>query len=308
MVNVMPVPVVEAQEQLAASNAALSALPAEDVLRLLDTSRRGLHSAEVTARLRRDGPNILARPPRQHLGRLFLGQFKDLFAAILLGAAVLSSLSGSSGITIAILIVVLLNAAVGFVQEYRAERAVEALRRLLPLRARVIRGGQEQEIVAEEVVRGDLLILEEGARVPADARVIEETALAADNAVLTGESVPQRRIATAVQPRPGSIETVPNFVFMGTSIASGTGVAVTFATGMQTRFGAIAQLTMAIKDEPSPLQRQVARMARTVAASAGIVGAALFAIGWVNGIPLVANFLFALGVMVALVPEGLPLP
>ncbi|HEV2356857.1 MAG TPA: cation-transporting P-type ATPase [bacterium] len=191
-------------------------------------------------------------------------------------------------------------------EEYRAERAVEALRQLLPRRARVIRDGQAREIPAEELVRGDLLVLEEGGHVPADARLIEEAALAADHAVLTGESVPQRRIATAVRPALGGIDLPPNCVFMGTSITSGSGIAVVYATGMRTRFGAIAGLTMTIQDEPSPLQRQVARMARTVAASACAIGVALFAVGWATGVPLAANFLFALGVMVAMVPEGLP--
>ncbi len=284
----------------------MSALPAEEALRALRTSRKGLAAAEATLRLARDGPNVLARPPRRDLWRRFLGQFKDLFAVILLAASVLSMLSGSLEITVAILVVVLLNAVVGFIQEYRAERAVEALRHLLPQRARVVRGGQEQGISAEEVVRGDLLILEEGAHVPADARVIEEAGLTADHAVLTGESVPQRRIATAIRPSSSGIDMEPNYVFMGTSITSGSGLAVVVATGMNTKFGRIAKLTMTIRDEPSPLQRQVARMARTVAISAGAVGVALFVVGWGTGIPLAANFLFALGVMVALVPEGLP--
>jgi magnesium-transporting ATPase (P-type) len=225
---------------------------------------------------------------------------------VLLAASVLSMLSGSSEITIAILAVVLLNAIVGFVQEYRAQRAVEALRRLVPRRARVIRDGEEREIAAEHVVRGDLVVLEEGAHVPADARLIEEVGLATDHAVLTGESVPQRRIATAVWPSAGNTDLEPNCVFMGTTVTVGSGVAAVFATGMHTRFGRIAGLTMAIQDEPSPLQQQVARMARMVALSAAVVGAALFGVGWLSAIPLVANFLFALGVMVALVPEGLP--
>jgi P-type Ca2+ transporter type 2C len=276
------------------------------VLHALGTSRQGLSAGQAATRLARDGPNVLAPAPRPHLARRFAGQFKDLFAAILLGAAILSMLAGSREITIAILAVVLLNAVVGFVQEYRAERAVEALHRLLPQGARVIRDGEVLEIPAAGVVRGDLLVLEEGAQVPADARVMEETALVADHAVLSGESVPQRRIASAIRAGPGLADLPPNCVFMGTSITSGSGIGVVFATGMHTAFGAIAGLTMTIQDEPSPLQRQVARMARTVAASAAVVGVALFGIGWASGIPLVANFLFALGVMVAMVPEGLP--
>jgi len=284
----------------------LAALAADDVLRALGTSRQGLSAAEAATRLARDGPNVLVRAPRRPLWHRFLQQFKDLFAVILMGASVLSALSGSREITVAIWVVVLLNAVIGFVQEYRAERAVEALRQLVPLRARVIRDGRDQEVPAQHVVVGDVLALEEGSQVPADARVIDESVLTVNLAVLTGESLPQRRIATAVRLQAGSGEAAPNFVFMGTSVTSGSGIAVTCATGMRTRFGAIAALTLAIEDEPSPLQRQVARMARTVAVSAGVVGAALFAVGWVSGIPLVANFLFALGVMVAMVPEGLP--
>ena len=286
--------------------ATIAALAAGEVLRVLQTSRRGLSSAEAAARLAGDGANLLARAPRPRLWRRFVVQFKDLFAVVLLAASVLSMLSGSSEITIAILAVVLLNAIVGFVQEYRAQRAVDALTRLVPRRAHVIRDGGEREIAAEHVVRGDLVVLEEGAHVPADARLIEEVGLATDHAALTGESVPQRRIATAVWPSAGRTELEPNCVFMGTTVTVGSGVAAVFATGMHTRFGMIAGLTMAIQDEPSPLQRQVSRMARMVALSAAVVGAALFGVGWWSGIPLVANFLFALGVMVALVPEGLP--
>ena len=294
------------QEAAPLGAAPLAALPAADVLRVLRTSRQGLSSAEAAARLAGDGANLLARAPRPRLWRQFFVQFKDLFAVVLLAASVLSMLSGSSEITIAILAVVLLNAIVGFVQEYRAQRAVDALTRLVPRRAHVIRDGGEREIAAEHVVRGDLVVLEEGAHVPADARLIEEVGLATDHAVLTGESVPQRRIATAVWPSAGRTELEPNCVFMGTTVTVGSGVAAVFATGMHTRFGMIAGLTMAIQDEPSPLQRQVSRMARMVALSAAVVGAALFGVGWWSGIPLVANFLFALGVMVALVPEGLP--
>jgi len=197
---------------------------------------------------------------------------------------------GSLQLTIAILGVVVLNAAIGFGQEYSAERSADALRAMVPHLCRVIRDGERTEVPVSDVVPGDVVLLEAGDAVPADATVVEAHDLTVNMAALTGESEP-----VAV-----------DRVHMGTTVTSGSGKAVVVATGAGTEFGRICQLTQDAPESRTPLQLQVASMARRVSAVALSVGAAMFVIRAPSGATLVASFVFALGVMVALVPEGLP--
>jgi magnesium-transporting ATPase (P-type) len=277
-----------------------------------NTLSRGLTSEEAASRLSAHGPNELPHVRRQPLAFRLGRQFTDVFAVVLLVASAITLAAylipphdvGNLQLSAAILGVVILNAWIGFLQEYSAERTADALRALVPETARVVRDGELLEVPARELVPGDVVVMEAGDAISADSRVIEASDLSVDMAALTGESRPVPRRPTAPTAAP-PLERA-DFVFMGTSVVTGRGKAVVVATGVQTEFGHVYRLTAETQSGPSPLQRQVARMARRVAGVALSVGALLFAIRLAAGSPLVAAFLFALGVMVALVPEGLP--
>lgn len=288
--------------------------PAGEVLSAVGSSMRGLPSATAADRLRSVGRNELPHARRVSPFRRFFAQFTDLFAVVLLVAAALTALAyvvghppdvGHLQLTIAILAVVLLNAVIGFLQEYMAERTADALRAMVPHRVRVIRDGELTEIPAAEVVPGDLTALEAGDAVSADCRVVEAHELTVNNMALTGESAPARRSADPVAGDLPRTE-ARNLVWMGTTVVSGTGRAVVVATGAATEFGRIFRLTTEATADRTPLQHQAAAMARRVALAAFTLGALLFLIRLPAGDPLVATFIFALGVMVACVPEGLP--
>ncbi|MFF1296293.1 MULTISPECIES: cation-translocating P-type ATPase [unclassified Streptomyces] len=285
----------------------------DEVLGAFDTSWRGLSSREADVRRGRDGPNELPRPRRKGLGRRFMAQFTDLFAIVLIAASALTFLAyalqdphdaGTLQLAFAILGVVILNAVIGFVQEYSAERTAQTLQAMVPHTCRVLRDGERLELPSGALVRGDIVVLEAGDAVPADCRVVEAHALAVNNAPLTGESSAVGRVAeptgaaTALDSR--------NCVFMGTTVVSGSGKAVVYAAGAATEFGRIFRLTDAAPLQKTPLQREVAVMARRVSGLAVAIGAGMFVLRLETGQPLVSAFVFALGIMVAMVPEGLP--
>lgn len=286
----------------------------ESAYRTVGSSPRGLSGDTAGERLRRYGPNALPAPRRTPLVVRFARQFTDLFAVLLLAAAAITVLAallsrpvdvGSLQLAVAILGVVVLNAAIGFAQEYSAERTVATLQAMVPARCRVLRDGQRAEVAVGEVVRGDLVVLEAGDAVPADCRFVDAHSVTVDNAPLTGESTPVRRTTDPAAPGTPVLE-ARNTAFMGTTVAAGTGRALVYATGTGTQFGRIFQLATGAPETRTPLQRQVAVMARRVSATAVAIGALLFAVRGATGHPLVGSFVFALGVMVALVPEGLP--
>ncbi|MEV5875401.1 cation-transporting P-type ATPase [Streptomyces sp. NPDC052101] len=290
-----------------------SCLPVPDVFTALGSSARGLTPLETAARQARYGPNVLPGAGRGQVWRRLVAQFTDLFAVVLLVASAITFLAYGLGrprdpatlqLALAILGVVLLNAGIGFAQEYSAERTAQSLQAMVPHTCRVLRGGERRELPAGDLVPGDLVVLEAGDAVPADCRLVEAQEAAVNNAALTGESDPVTRVAGPVPP--GPVLEARNCVFMGTDLVAGTGKAVVFATGTATEFGRIFRLTAAAPRQQTPLQRQVAAMARRVAGVALATGTALFAIRVPTGQPFVDTFVFSLGVMVALVPEGLP--
>jgi len=291
-------------------------LSEQEVFEALDTSPAGLSEAEAEARLRRYGPNILPAKTGKPITNRFFQQFTDLFAILLevaalltLAAAFLSTGSGRTdnlNVTYAIVTVVLLNAIIGFFQEYRAEKATEALQKLVPQNAKVIRGGEVVVVPVTNLTIGDVVVLEEGDSISADARLVRQFDLSTNNVALTGESDPVRKTADPIVEEKLAKINMPNLVFMGTSVSSGTGRAVVFAVGLGTEFGRIFELTSAVREEKSPLQREIGTMARTVSIIALITGAALFIMGRFLGLNWIDAILFALGVMVACVPEGLP--
>ncbi len=297
-----------------AVEAAVPALAAPDVYAVLDSSPRGLSAAQARVRLARVGANELPRPRRRWLWRRFAAQFTDLFAVVLLVASAITFVAyvvqqprdvGNLQLAVAILGVVVLNAVIGFAQEYSAERTAEALQAMVPRVCRVLRDGARCEIAVRELVPGDVVVLEAGDAVPADCRLVEAHDLAVNNAALTGES---ELVGCTSDPMPAGTPGLRarNSVFMGTTAAAGAGKAVVFATGPATEFGRIFRLAEQAPQPRSPLQRQVAVMARRVSAVALTIGAAMFLVRLPTGQPAVASFVFALGVMVALVPEGLP--
>ena len=292
---------------LAADGApSIHSAPPGEACTLLSSRPEGLTREEAADRLGRSGPNVLRKPRGRPLYRKFLSQFTHLMAILLWVGGGVAFLAGMPQIGVAVLVVNLINGAFGFWQEHKAEKAAEALRRILPRRARVRRGGGEAQIPAEELVPGDILLLSEGDNVPADARVITETELRIDQSTLTGESHPVRKAREAVTGSGLSRCEFPNLVFAGTTVAAGNGVAVVFATGMATEFGKIAGLTEDLKSEKSPLQREMERVTRVVSAIAVGVGVIIFGLSVLAaGMNPGEGFLFALGMIVAFVPEGL---
>ncbi|AWN30595.1 cation-transporting P-type ATPase [Streptomyces sp. NEAU-S7GS2] len=288
-------------------------VPLVDVFAALDTSPRGLTVAEAVLRRDRYGANELPRAGRRGLWRQLAAQFTDLFAIVLLVASAITFLAyelqqprdaGTFRLAVAILAVVVLNASIGFAQEYSAERTAQSLQAMVPHTCRVLRDGERRELPARELVPGDVVVLEAGDAVPADCRLVEAHEVSVNNAALTGESDAVGRTREPVAA--GPLLEARNCVFMGTDVVAGSAKAVVFATGAATEFGRIFRLAAAAPRQKTPLQLQVASMARRVAGVALAIGAALFAVRVPTGQPFVETFVFALGVMVALVPEGLP--
>jgi magnesium-transporting ATPase (P-type) len=252
----------------------------------------GLTSAEAGRRLRRDGLNTLPAPPSTPAWRVLAGQLFHFFALMLWAAAVLAAIAGMPQLTVAIVAIIVVNGLFAFAQEHRAERAAEHLRDLLPRVATVVRDGRPATIDARELVVDDLVRLEAGDRVSADLRAIEAHALTVDTSTLTGESVP---VAVGVDEP----------LLAGTFVVEGEARAIVTATGGQTRLAGIAHLTRSGQRPPSPLARELQRIVRVVAGMAVGVGLAFFASALALGLPVGDGFLFAIGVTVALVPEGL---
>ena len=293
----------------------VASMPTAAVHEALGSSDLGLSAAEAVRRLAAVGPNAMPKAKHRSLVRWFLGQFLDLFAVMLLAAAGLTLLAyrlqsprdpGNLRLALAIVAIVVLNAVIGFLQEYSAERTAEALDALVPRTARVLRDGRLADIAAAEIVPGDVIVLEAGDAVSADCRLVEAHELTLDNSSLTGESEPVSRSAA---PAPLSTPTVEaaNCVFMGTTVVHGGATGVVFATGPATEFGRIFTLTSTVEPANSPLQREVATVAKRVGTVAGVLGVGIFALRQLTTAgPVLESFVFALGVMVALVPEGLP--
>jgi len=287
----------------------INSLTKEEVLYSLVTSANGLSEEEARKRFLEFGPNEIKEVKKKPFVFRFLGQFTHFLAVLLWIAAFLSFLSeylhpgeGMLILGIAIVGVIFINAIFAFIQEYRAEKALEAMKRLLPFYVKVIRGGREKEIYAREVVPGDVILISEGDKVPADARLIEANDIKVNNAPLTGESEPVPRSA---EPFTGEIINSPNIAFAGTTVVGGSGKGVVFASEMRTEFGRIAHLTGTVTSGLSPLQREIIKITRVIAAIATTMGVVFFATGHLIGRTFWENFLFAVGIIVANVPEGL---
>jgi magnesium-transporting ATPase (P-type) len=282
------------------------ALRVSDVYAALETTPEGLISADAEQRVALYGQNVIHEPPEPPNWMKFLAQLNHPMAWLLWLAGLVALVIGQVGLWFIIWGVVLANAIFSYWQEFRAGRAVAALKKMLPPQARVLRDGEEIYISASELVPGDVLVLAEGDNIPADARVVEEYGLRANNATLTGEAMPARKTADASL-REGLTEVErPNLVFAGTSIFSGTGKAIVYATGMLTQFGRIANLTQAVSEEPSLLMTDMKRVTRRITFAALGIGAVVFFTTVLDGdMGELQALLLAIGLIVAVVPEGL---
>jgi calcium-translocating P-type ATPase len=277
---------------------------ADLLLRDLRASRDGLEGREAERRLVAYGPNVLTRRGGRRWPRELAAQFTHPLALLLWAAAVLAALAGIHPVAIAIVVVIVLNAVFAFAQEMQAERAVEALQEFLPPHARVLRDGSHQVIEASGLVPGDVLMLEEGDGVSADARLLSG-ALDVDMSALTGESVPVLRSADEVASTAPLLE-ASDLVFSGTVCTGGEATALVFATGMSTELGRIAALSQRVEREESPLEQQVRKVAWLIALIAVLTGIAFVPIGVFGaGLSLADSVVFAVGLLVGNVPEGL---
>lgn len=266
---------------------------------------RGLSTSEAQRRIAQTGPNELRREQATSRIVLLARQFASPVIWLLVGAAVVSSVFGEFLDTGAIGAIVLINAAIGFVQEHRAERAIQALRSMTAPKARVLRDGRSVMVAASTVVPGDVLILEAGDITAADARLVTAHALTTNEAALTGESAPVEKRATPSEPGAPLAER-HDAVFMGTSIATGTASAEVVATGMQTELGRIAHLLATAQDTVTPLRQRLARVSQTLLVICGGIVALVAIAGVLRGWSLIEVFMAAVSLAVAAVPEGLP--
>jgi magnesium-transporting ATPase (P-type) len=278
----------------------------DELFNALNTNASGLTTEEAKVRLKKYGFNMLVEKKQFSILYKLPVHFKDLFGVLLLVASVLAAIGGMPELSIGILGVVFINIFFSLLQESRAEKAMQTLKNWMPEYARVFRDGELTKVLVKEIVPGDIIFLEEGDRVPADARLIEAFDLWTNNVPLTGESEPQPRSAKPAETVDKAYLDSPNLIFMSTSVAKGQGKAVVITTGMSTQFGQIANLTQAIRDETSPLHREIERTAKYDFILAVIVGSAFFSasILWLH-LDFATSILFMIGVMISLVPEGL---
>lgn len=266
----------------------------------------GLSTDEVSARMARYGPNELEEKGGVSPLKLLISQFTNTMVLILIAAAVVSGLLGKTTETVAIAAIVVLFALLGFLQEFRAEKAMAALKRLSVPVVRVRRNGQIKEISARELAPGDVVLLEAGNAVPADLRIAESVNLRIQEAALTGESEPVEKHADPLQQAIVPLGDRRNMAYMGTVVTYGRGTAVVVATGMATELGKIATLLQSVKREMTPLQQRLEKLGLQLAIGGVAVAVLVMIIGLLNGERLEAMFLTAVSVAVAVVPEGLP--
>ena len=266
---------------------------------------KGLRSSDAEARLQRYGANELATEPQTPAWRRFLAQFTDFIVLVLLAACVISGLLREWLDSIAILVIVMLNALVGFLQESRAKKAIDALQRMTSPQARAVRDGETQNVEARSLVPGDVILVEQGDIVPADARLVEAQNLQVEEAALTGESVPVSKDAAAVLPGETGLADRADMIFTSTRVTYGRGRAIVIATGGDTQLGEIAELMAGVVEERTHLQQRLDQLGRLLVYAALAVVALVFTIGVLQGRAMLEMFMVAVSLAVAAVPEGL---
>ncbi|MBN2458689.1 HAD-IC family P-type ATPase [Candidatus Woesearchaeota archaeon] len=281
--------------------------PDEVIKGLSSSASNGLSSPEAQSRLEKYGKNELPKSKKLTAVILFLNQFKDTMIILLFVAGMISLVLGERVEAIAIFGILLLNAILGFVQEYRAEKAMEALEKLSTPHAKVIRDGKEQVVLAKELVPGDIVIIEAGDNVPADMRIIEVSSLEINEASLTGESLPSKKVVEAYC-KPVSVADQENMAFAGTAVTYGKGKCVVISTGLSTEFGKIAASLHETSEVKTPLQEKFTKLAKQIGIVVVFLVAAVFITGFIQGILSVEKMLlFALALTVSTIPNSLPL-
>jgi Ca2+-transporting ATPase len=267
---------------------------------------RGITAGEAAGRLQQNGHNVLHKKKKVSPIVLFLYQFRDFMVLVLLGATLLSGVLGEYTDALVIMGIVIVNAVLGFVQEYRAEQSLDALRDLTAPMARTLRDGVRHEIPAEELVPGDLVTIEAGDRIPADIRLGEVRHLSVNEAPLTGESEPVNKQSQSIEENGTSLGDRINMVFMGTLAVGGRASGVVVSTGMQTEMGRVAHLIQEAEEEDTPLQKRLEQMGRLLVAGCLLVCGLVVLLGVSQGLPLYKMFMAGVSLAVAAIPEGLP--
>ncbi|MCJ7730255.1 MAG: cation-transporting P-type ATPase, partial [Sedimentisphaerales bacterium] len=283
------------------------ALTKDEIYLELRTSDNGLEQTEAENRLKQLGPNKLRKIRKKSLVMRFIYNFTNLLAILMWVGSALAFLAKMPEIGWAIIIVIFINAVFSFWQEFKAEKAIDALRELIPSYTRVIRSGSEVKVLSSDVVPGDIIVVEEGDNVPADARLIDSQELRIDNSAFSGESKLSHKMSEGFPDRGDFLWLeIPNLIFAGTSVAAGIGKAVVIATGMGTEIGRIAYLTQIVKEELSPLQKEIGRLTKVISLVAILMGFVFFFIGIASSkMSFAASAMFAIGIILGNVPEGL---
>jgi Ca2+-transporting ATPase len=266
---------------------------------------RGLSAEEAEKRLEEYGPNALREPPSRSILSMFMDQLKEVLVIILIIAAVISGAVGEWMDSLVIMIIVVLNACLGVYQEHKAEEALKALKKMTMPTAKVLRDGEVCQVAVENLVPGDIVLLEAGDSLPADIRLVETVSLRTNEAALTGESVPVEKSIKALEQGDVPVGDQHNMAFMGTTITSGRGKGLVITTGMETELGKIAQMIQETPQETTPLQKRLAELGKILGLAAFAIVAIVFLAGWLRGMELLEIFMISISLAVAAVPEGL---
>ncbi|MGI9295230.1 MAG: cation-translocating P-type ATPase, partial [Pseudomonadales bacterium] len=280
--------------------------PADVLKKLNSQAETGLTSSEVDARQQRNGLNQLPEASRKHIGRMFVDQFLEFMIVILLIAAVVAGVIGELADSIAILVIVLLNAVIGTVQQYRAEGAIAALRKMAEASSLVFRDGDYTRVLASELVTGDIVLLEAGAVVPADLRLLEAVQLQSDESALTGESTPVEKTADLILSADVPVADRSNMIYRSTRVTRGKGKGVVSATGTATEIGRIANLLAEHKRDKTPLEQRLRNFGKRLALLILLICALIFFAGLWRGEAWILMLLTAVSLAVAAIPEALP--
>src|SRR5688572_18491729 len=277
----------------------------EEVFAKTESNEKGISASEARRRLQKLGPNELKEGKKKSVAAMLLMQFKDVMILILLAAAIISGIIGDVTDTVVILVIVVLNAVIGFFQEYKAEKAMEALKQMAIVQSQVIRDNKIKTLPATELVPGDIVVLEAGNAVPADVRIIEANNLKIEEAALTGESVAIDKISDVIEDEDPPIGDMTNMAFKGTFVANGRGKGIVIATGMKTELGRIAKMLQE-SDSLTPLQQRMASFGKKLSVLVLILCILFFIAGWLRGEDIVKMVLTSISLAVAAIPEALP--
>ena len=281
-------------------------LPVDKVYEALGTNCQGLTQEKAEEYQKKQGKNVIEGKKKKSSLLIFFSNFTHLMAILLWVGGAVAFFAGMPQLGIAIWLVNVINGVFSFWQEHRASKATDALRNMLSSYSHVIRSGKEQKILAEDLVIGDIILLEEGDKISADARLIECSDLQVNQSTLTGESNPVRKTKDAVLKDDMTRAEIPNLIFAGTNISQGNAKAIVMEIGMRTEFGKIADLTQNVEKEDSPLQKEMDRLTKQLSIIAIGFGVLFFVLAlFLVDQPVASSFIFALGMIVAFIPEGL---